>query len=387
MITIRIKNFQAITEAVLEVSGFTTLVGRSNVGKSSVIRAIQSCITNKPPAGYVRRGTTSAQVQISDGNFTFGWEKGKSVSKYTVNQTTYEKTGRDVPDEITNNGYRQLEVNGQNLDVQIGAQWSPLFILSKSGFLLADLVSGFTGLAVLIDAIQLANADLSSFNKGLNLLKSNLESTTGRLVGFDGIDPFRDIVVGIEGLVETANAKRSALSQLKEYKDKIDVEALVCIHNKSIKLVNIPDVNISTDHINILVDLHNKYHLYHRLSNFCVLDLPEVDLDELLQKQNDRDTLIKVNKEFVSLCYVSDLSAPEVPHVPDDLFDKSTKLDGLRVVNGQLSSLVTTINSLTAELKVIDNQIADTDVELDTLLASMSMCDVCGTIIHDHASN
>ena len=73
--------------------------------------------------------------------------------------------------------------------------------------------------------------------------------------------------------------------------------------------------------------------------------------------------------------------------MPDDLFDKSTKLDGLRVVNGQLSSLVTTINSLTAELKVIDNQIADTDVELDTLLASMSMCDVCGTIIHDHASN
>lgn len=387
MITVKIKNFQAIAEATLEISGFTTLVGRSNVGKSSVIRAIQSCITNKPPAGYVRRGASSAQVQISDGSFTFGWEKGKSVSKYVVNQTTYEKTGRDVPDEITNNGYRQLEVNGQSLDVQIGAQWSPLFVLSKSGFVLADLVSGFTGLAVLIDAIQLANADLSNLNKTLNSLKSNLESTDRELVGFSGIDILKSTMSSIEGLVDAANSKKLVLAELKAYKGKIDTEAQVCVHNKGIKLISIPDVDISVDHINTMADLHDRYRTCHRLSDFSVLDLPNTDFDELLTAQSNRDSLSKANSSLLHLRLIADLCVPEVPHIPDDLSDKSNNLDSLRATSNQLNSLAAAINNGTAELKNIDKLIVDTDAELDALLVSMSVCDVCGTIVHDHTSN
>lgn len=388
MITIKIKNFQAITDALLEVSGFTTLVGRSNVGKSSIIRAIQSSITNKPPTGYVRRGTNSAFVSISDNNgFSFEWEKGKSISEYTINKTKYKKTGRDVPEEISNNGFKQLEVNGQNLDVQIGAQWSPLFILSKSGFLLADLVSSFTGLTVLIDAIRLANEDLSRINKGLNTLKSNFDNISNRILAFGDIDNFKSMITDVSGLVDAISARKLVLTQLIQFKNKVEAEACICVHNKTIRNINIPEVEVDVRHIDGLVSMNDEYTTCMKLATIDVPDLPHADIDRMVEEQGIRDYLLEKNKQLTRLTLFTQLNVPEVVSVPDEFSDLCNNLDKLRLLNNQVVILESSLDKMNNDLTLLDNQIHDTETEIDSLLESMSVCDVCGTVVHDHTSN
>ena len=55
MLDVEIRNFQSIDHVHLRVEGFTALVGRSNIGKSAVVRAVKAALT-----GYPRSSAASA---------------------------------------------------------------------------------------------------------------------------------------------------------------------------------------------------------------------------------------------------------------------------------------------------------------------------------------
>jgi len=43
-VKIRIKNFQSIEDLEIEVRGFTAITGKTNIGKSAIMRAISSAM-------------------------------------------------------------------------------------------------------------------------------------------------------------------------------------------------------------------------------------------------------------------------------------------------------------------------------------------------------
>ena len=63
MVHIEIRNFQAITHEVIEVRGFSALAGRSNIGKSTIIRAVKAALTGAPVDSYVRHSSRCLRVQ------------------------------------------------------------------------------------------------------------------------------------------------------------------------------------------------------------------------------------------------------------------------------------------------------------------------------------
>ncbi len=84
---IRVQNFQSLADVTVEAKGLTVIVGRSNLGKSAFIRALQGLLFNRPGDDFVRKNQKHASVSVEERPTDFGypcpvmWEKGPGVNR------------------------------------------------------------------------------------------------------------------------------------------------------------------------------------------------------------------------------------------------------------------------------------------------------------------
>lgn len=156
-VRIKISNFQSIEHVDFEVRGFTCITGKTNIGKSALMRAISSSILNDPVVGKVRKGTQFCTVDISSADWGFKWEKGeRGVNRYTINDKVYDKVGQKQIEEIISMGFGSIKVGDQEIQPWWASQFFPLFLLDKSGAQVTDFISEVSRLTVLQDAIVLS---------------------------------------------------------------------------------------------------------------------------------------------------------------------------------------------------------------------------------------
>src|SRR5512137_438933 len=107
MIEVEVRDFQSIERATIRIDGFTTLVGRSNIGKSAFVRAVQAAITGAPVGAYVRHAALcprktrklkecrcQCSVHVKTEGFDMLWEKGDFINRYTFNGVVYDKVNQ-----------------------------------------------------------------------------------------------------------------------------------------------------------------------------------------------------------------------------------------------------------------------------------------------------
>ena len=86
MISLKLENFQGHKDSSLIIDGFTVLIGKSNGGKSSIRRAIGSVLFNDWDKSFVRNGTESTKISLSDGTNTIVQTKPKNALIVTGKQ-------------------------------------------------------------------------------------------------------------------------------------------------------------------------------------------------------------------------------------------------------------------------------------------------------------
>lgn len=184
MIRVEIKDFQSLEHVTLQVDGFTALAGRSNLGKSAVIRAIKYALTGGAGAGvgFVRHNPETclrllkgnkkckcqAQVRLTfeDGKELL-WEKGDAINQYTMvvdgkPDEVYNRIGTspELP-PILRDGFAPVKVGDHKELVQISDQWRPLFLVNANGAVVADVLSDVANL----DDINQAMRDVTRDRK------------------------------------------------------------------------------------------------------------------------------------------------------------------------------------------------------------------------------
>lgn len=124
-------------------SGLTVLTGPNNSGKSAMVEALRCVATNPPPRHVIRHGATQArvEVQLADG-VSVVWCRKKNTAWYELHRSGqaepefFRKLGRGmVPDEVRE-ALRLDPVileNGSDVDVHIGDQKKPIFLLDTDG--------------------------------------------------------------------------------------------------------------------------------------------------------------------------------------------------------------------------------------------------------------
>jgi chromosome segregation ATPase len=98
----RIEGFQAHDK--LDVSFdplITTIVGDSDRGKSSIIRALRWCCLNRPRGdGFIRSGFKRMKIRIKIDDTTVRRERGGGENVYALDEQEYRAFSNDVPDSI-----------------------------------------------------------------------------------------------------------------------------------------------------------------------------------------------------------------------------------------------------------------------------------------------
>ncbi len=170
---ITLKNFQGHEDSTIELAQLiTAVVGRSDKGKSSVIRACKLVRDNKPTGdAFVRKGTEEMTVIIDNVRRV----KTKSLNAYKVDghKDPYKALRGAVPEEITT----ALNLGKENIQEQHDA----IFLLDQSSgkvaqklSQLADLESTTKALQYIVAKKRKARSDLEATKKAIKVEEGNL---------------------------------------------------------------------------------------------------------------------------------------------------------------------------------------------------------------------
>jgi len=200
MIRIEIRNFQSVEHAVITVRGFTALVGRSNIGKSAVIRAVEAALSGASGTSFVRHGPKCARrlkdiktckcyasVHIVGGGMDLLWEKGDGVNRYRYNGKDYDAIARGFP-EFLKPDFTPVKVGDKQVQLQIATQWEPIFLLNTSGGTVADVLSDVARLDRINMAMRLSEKDRKAAMATLKVRGEDTIRLKDSLAGYDGLD-------------------------------------------------------------------------------------------------------------------------------------------------------------------------------------------------------
>ena len=106
--SVQIENFQSVKKINMKFSGFVTITGANNIGKSAVVRSINSIIFNDFSKEYLRKNTKQATIKFSkheedgtinwamlkfDGSVVYEFDDG---TKLTGKRLAYDKIKEQI---------------------------------------------------------------------------------------------------------------------------------------------------------------------------------------------------------------------------------------------------------------------------------------------------
>lgn len=231
---VKIQNFQSLGSVEIEANGLTVLVGRSNLGKSATVRAVEGALFNRAGEDFVREGTVAAKVAINylptnDGAFLdVTWEKGHNLNRYDVDGDLYSKVGQSAPPPVVDAGYRDLKVGGEYLRPQVAGQFDPLFLLTHPGSFISDVLSVISRLAVLLTADRACAKDLKADKGVLTIRQADLNTAAQKLEALQPIVELHQRVHALKALLDKAKEIEALL---------LEVRALVRARQKLVPVV------------------------------------------------------------------------------------------------------------------------------------------------------
>lgn len=193
-VRIRVRNFQSIEDAEIEVSGFTVVTGQNNSGKTAIMRAVRGVFENTGGDAFVRNGTDAFAVHLDFGDAAVTWTKGPKVKPtYVVGGKTINP-GRAVPDEVRSIGVAPVQAGSGEVWPQVAPQFTgQVFLLDMPGSAVAEVVSDVARVSKLTEALRYADSDKRAANAELKLRRRDRDDARVEVARFDGLDAAADV--------------------------------------------------------------------------------------------------------------------------------------------------------------------------------------------------
>lgn len=193
-VRIRVRNFQSIEDAEVEVSGLTVVTGQNNSGKTAMVRAVRGVFENSGGDAFVRHGTDALAVHLDFGDTDITWTKGPKVKPtYVIGGKTINP-GRAVPDEVRSLGVQPVQAGSGEVWPQIAPQFTgQMFLLDMPGSAIAEVVSDVDRVSKLTEALRYADSDKRSANADLKIRRKDRDDAQAEVQRFDGLDAAADV--------------------------------------------------------------------------------------------------------------------------------------------------------------------------------------------------
>jgi exonuclease SbcC len=178
----KIKNFQIIKSAELEFEpGITAIVGDSNNGKSSIIRAIESAINNKGGSGFINYDSDCCDVVIEDNGHKIKWHKDRASRKsyYDIDGKKLNKIGQKQLDEVGDLlNMSEIEINNDRFRLNFWKQMDFPFLVGKTAYQLFDFISRSEEQELMQELRDRSTEEYKVLKKDIDTLESQIDMIT-----------------------------------------------------------------------------------------------------------------------------------------------------------------------------------------------------------------
>lgn len=220
---VRIQNFQSIRDASLDISGLTVLYSpKSNVGKSSVVRALQAVLFGRFFKGMVQDGTKSTKVTFGLGDeHVITYQKGDAINACTIDGVTYDKLGQNYPSEVQKFGFKNINLEGLEIQLQIREQFDKAFPMNLSAPELGKVMSRIVDLSQMNETIKRALSDRTKLTNLKSIVQNQMTDVESKLAYID-VDKLTELAFRVTKIDQLVSGFQ-LLTELKELKGKLDV--------------------------------------------------------------------------------------------------------------------------------------------------------------------
>jgi len=382
---IRIKNFQSISEAKFAVEGFTVIVGKNNIGKSAVVRAIDAAMTNQAGKEYIKKGQKMAEVSFKRDGLDVNWKKGDSAV-YKVNGETFSKLNRSVPPLILDAGFRKLEIGSQKLSPLVAQQFDPLFLLDQPGSAITEVLSSMYKLNVVSKADDLCQKELRSNKTLLKTRIADQEKVKEQLVIYDGFDSIKEEIPKLKKLEDKCKILESQIEEIGLFTEKLRITSENIKALKPVENIKIPEYAAYEVGISDLQEisewdkkLQSSQKVVNTLSASKNADVPDFSVCESTMKVAQEvgecyDALrsqamsVRGLKQAIECLRGADLSSPA-----SELEESIKQCEALREYEKNLSSMFSSAKGTKANLK---EAVESLEKEKEKM-GKIEMCPLC----------
>lgn len=352
MLHVEVKNFQSIEHVSLQIDRFTALVGRSNLGKSALVRAIKAALTGATGTAFVRHGDTCARrlkglktckcvssVHLRKEGFDLFWEKGDGGAKYIFNGVEYSAVDRGVP-EFLQPDFSLIKVGQGQQSLQVASQFDPIFLLGESGNVIANVISDVANLDRLNQAMQLVEKDRKEAASTRKVREKDVLDLQSKLSGYKGLDSEVKNVNELDERLRQIHQCRQTAQRAQGWIDDIMSIGTSLKKLHKVTSVTLPEPDTFQETVRrygmafqLAVKLKDRGQEASKLAFVQKVTIPEVDeITTLARRWKTVETLLPKyearSRDVMSLDGVQSIIVPEL--TAKDALDKA-----LRVVSWQ----------------------------------------------------
>jgi DNA repair protein SbcC/Rad50 len=269
-----IENFQAHKHSVFNFDkGLNLVVGSSNQGKTSLVRALSLVLYNQWDKSWTRVGSAFCKITlVMDNGVTVIREKGEKVNKYLLqvpNAAPQEFTnfGVEVPEAISkvlHIGKIELDKD-DSLTLNYASQLEPLFLFNRSGSQKAKVFGRLSGAHYLDHALRNLNAEKKQISVEKNLKAKELEELKVQHSVLSGVSEIQPKIEELETKSATLDAASLRVVELKslfarvlDWKRRYGIETAKESTLAQAKTVEIDPVTASVQRLKDLKQLLNR---------------------------------------------------------------------------------------------------------------------------------
>lgn len=387
---VEVQDYQIIKKAKAEfIPGLNIIIGPSNNGKTSLIKAIKSLLYTEPGNTPIRNGQPNYKVGLEYNGHRVILQKGKD-SFYSVDGEKYSKYGTSTPEEVSNAlEIRELVLNGNKEQINFWNQMNYPFLLDKGSTDLFRFIVDSGDSDKVSESLKSIVKDRQTLEKKINEYQSNILMLDGQINDLEDKTKNSDIILDTCNKIIEMQSKINRLRTLEQIKENITFlntkknDLNVCLEtvNNSLNPIIKQLKSIIETYKNMIEHLKSKITLNRYLVSLEELKVKSNELDKLpkIQISTDKYNKLMEKSEVIkriqeNIKSKSSLIIPDfkwTPHKYDyydllSIYDKLTLNYGLKIYTLESSK-----------------SIVNEDISLiNSVLKHIEICPLCGNKIN-----
>src|ERR1035437_8616061 len=219
-----LENFQAFENGEFNLSpNLNILVGVSNVGKSSVARALSLVLFNQWDKSWCKFGTKYCRISIkTNTGIEVVREKGDKVNRYILrlqgqSEQLFESFGIAVPEQVQ----QALHIHAVQVDttdtlnLNLAGQMDSLFLLSQTGSYRAKVLGKLSGATYLDHAIRKLNNEKRQLTAEKNTKDLEIIETQAQVDKLASIEAYSAVIAEFEAKLASLVAAEQRVERIR----------------------------------------------------------------------------------------------------------------------------------------------------------------------------